>query len=284
MKFKVFLIILFLLLSGGMLFGDVMLNRQNAWYQFQLNYENGFIKVLSHTIQIGSGTTNFDYVKQGGQEILFPFQRFSVDLTLFRRHAFSFLYQPLTIETETRLRQPITIDDTTFDPAVTQGLFLKYGFPFWRASYMFNILNSQRALLGVGISLQLRNASIIFKGTEGPALTVSQNLGPVPILKLKARYNFTPGFYVATEIDGFYASSRLFNGADFEFEGSILDASLRLGFQLNDPLSAFVNVRILGGSAKGTSNYDTDFWSESIEKATQNYLSTLILSLGFSVR
>lgn len=48
-----------------------------------LQYEKGFLKFLLHTIRIGEGGTEFDYVARGGQELLFPFDRYSVDLFFF---------------------------------------------------------------------------------------------------------------------------------------------------------------------------------------------------------
>lgn len=273
-----------ILIFGGSAFSDMLINDDDAWYQLGLNYELGFVKVLKHTLQIGKGSTNFDYVRQGGQEILFPFQRLSLDLSLAKRHSLTFLYQPLTIETETRLKEAVTIDDITFDPETTPGLTLKYGFPFWRLSYLYHLFPIRGLDLGLGISLQLRNASIVFKGTDGTGLTVSQNLGPVPILKLKARYDFASGPFIATEVDGFYASSRFFNGADFEFEGSILDASLRGGIRLKNSLDAFANIRVLGGSAAGTSEYPRENWSDSVSNHTANYLTTLTMTFGFTMR
>ena len=276
--------IVMMLVVAGAVSSQTSINKSDAWYQIAANYEFGFVKVLSHTIQIGEASTDFDYVRQGGQEILFPFQRYSLDLSLGKHHSVTLLYQPLTIETETRLKETVTIDDVTFDPQTSGGLSLKYGFPFWRASYLFHLSPLEGLDLGLGLSFQLRNASIVFKGTDGSGLTVSQNLGPVPILKLKARYDFRGGPFVATEVDGFYASSRFFNGADFEFEGSILDASLRGGFRLQDYLDAFFNVRVLGGSAVGTSEYPRENWSDSVSSYTSNYLLTTSLTIGLVVR
>ena len=131
------IVILVVLLMSAALFGDTVLNRENSWYNVSLSYEKGFVKVLHHTLQVGATSTNFDYILQGGQDILFPFERYSADLAIFDRHNVVLLYQPLTVQTQTRLESTITIDDTTFDTADGyQSLDLKYGFPFWRISYL----------------------------------------------------------------------------------------------------------------------------------------------------
>ncbi len=61
----------------------------------------------------------------------------------------------------------------------------------------------------------------------------NKNVGPVPIIKVKGAYWLNEKVYLATDIDGFYASSSFINGADFDFEGSVLDASLRAGLFSN---------------------------------------------------
>ena len=81
-----------------------------------------------------------------------------------------------------------------------------------------------------------------------------------------------------------YASSAFINGADFEFEGSILDASLRAGYRLKYGMDIFMNLRFLGGSAAGVSEYEYENWTDSVEKATANYLATTSLTLGLTVR
>jgi hypothetical protein len=277
--------VLMLIVLGGSLFADGILNREGAWYNLALSYEKGFVKVLYHTLQFGQSTTNFNYITQGGQEILFPFERYSANLELFRRHNVVLLYQPLTIATQTRLEQTITIDDTTFDTADGyQSLDLKYGFPFWRISYLYSIVKRERGYLDLGLSVQLRNASIVFASSDGTKLTINQNLGIVPILKARGGYTFPRGFFLATEIDGFYASSSFFNGADFEFEGSIVDASVRAGFEVKDYLDIFANLRLLGGTAAGTSQYDKDFWTDGVLKYSDNRLAALTFTLGATLK
>jgi hypothetical protein len=262
------------------------INDEDAFLKLVPNAEVGFTKVLNHTIQFGDGTTNFDYVKQGGQEILFLFQRYSLDVNLGKRHTVTLLYQPLTLETQTRvptdLTAGITIDDVTF-PAGT-GLDLKYGFDFWRGSYLFSFINRENFTLAGGLSLQFRNASIVFETTEGDGITISQNLGPVPILKLKTEYRFKNGYFIGAEADGFYASSAIFNGADFKFTGWIYDAAIRGGKEINSAMDAYLSARILGGGATGDSEYVDRFWTEPASGYTNNNLTTLIFSGGFRLK
>jgi hypothetical protein len=90
------------------------INLPDSPIQVFAEVETGFVKVLSHTFQSGDTGTNFNFVTQGGQEILFPFQRVTLGANLGDRHLISALYQPLTIETEVTFRDAVTIDGVTF--------------------------------------------------------------------------------------------------------------------------------------------------------------------------
>ena len=282
MKRKIFLALILTVATGISLFAQAGLNDPDNPYALELNYEAGAVKVLKNTIQIGTGGTDFDFVTQGGEEILFPIQRFTGNLTLGDRHNIVLLYQPLEISTKVDTKSDIIIDTNTFPSG--DNLLIKYGFPFWRLSYVYDFISTDNLTLGAGLSLQLRNASIVFESLTSGDLTTSQNLGPVPIIKTWGSYRFDNGLFAGFEVDGFYAKSSFFNGADFEFEGSILDASVRVGLELREETDAYLNVRFLGGSAAGTSEYVDRYWTESVSSYTTNYLSSLSLSLGFTLR
>lgn len=264
------------------LFAQTGLNTGEKPYALELTYETGAVKVLKNTLQIGVGNTTFDFVTQGGEEILFPFQRFTGNLVLGNRHNVVLLYQPLEINTKVEFKEEVTIDTTTF-PAL-DSVAIKYGFPFWRLSYVYDFISTDNLVLGAGLSLQLRNASIVFESLKSGDVSTSQNLGPVPIIKTWGSYRFDNGMFAGFEVDGFYASSAFFNGADFPFEGSILDASVRFGMALRDETDGYLNVRFLGGHAEGTSQYPERYWSESVNDFTANYLASLSLTLGFTLK
>ena len=79
-------------------------------YELELSYELGAVKVLKNTLQIGADSTDFNFVTRGGEEILFPFQRFSGNLSLGGRHNIVLLYQPLEIVTTVAFRSAVKID------------------------------------------------------------------------------------------------------------------------------------------------------------------------------
>lgn len=269
---------------------DSIINLNGGPLSLTFTGETGFVKVLSHEITIGdvgAGNTTLDYVNEGGQEILFPFNRITAELGISDRHTVIFLYQPLNIETQVRFDEDRTIDGETF--LAGEGVNLTYGFPFYRVSYLFDFFRQENIELAAGASLQLRNATLRFESTNGETITVTQDLGPVPILKLRGEYQFVnsaiPGAFVGLEADGFYASSAFFNGAEYEFTGSVLDASLRAGFQPMPGLDVFLNLRGFGGGANGTRPAsDPTFWTQSQSGITDNFLTSMSITLGARLR
>lgn len=263
---------------------ESLINEEDSPVQFFAEYELGLVDIIYHTIKIGTGGANFNYVTQGGQDILFPFERFNVGAIINDRHRVSFLYQPLEINTVVPFEDNVIVDDKTFDDGTTMEL--KYGFPFWRVSYSYDLLSEKELVFGVGASLQIRNASIVFKEIDGQDVAVSQNVGPVPAVHIYSRWETPYNVNLSADITGLYASSALINGASFEFEGSILDASLRAGYQLKHNIEIFGNLRFLGGTAAGSSEYEDTNWSvaSSNDRYTSNYLATMSATMGLTIR
>jgi hypothetical protein len=258
--------------------------------------EQGTIGVLYHTYQngvapTGGTSTKFDFKNQGGQDLLYPFERYSVGATINDAHRIWFTYQPFLLVTNVTFQENVTVGKDegvspdaplTFDAGT--DMQLTYSFPFYRVSYTYDVLkNVERAKLGLGMVIQIRDASIRFQALDGSKLFVSQNLGIVPALQIYSEYSFPFGLTLSADIAGIYASSALFNGASFEFEGSILDASLRASYDLGDGFSIFGNARFFGGTSNGVSQYDDDErWSVSSYEYTENDIATMTASVGLT--
>ncbi|AEV28633.1 hypothetical protein SpiGrapes_0805 [Sphaerochaeta pleomorpha str. Grapes] len=247
--------------------------------------EQGAIAILAHTYQNGTSGTDFDFVNQGGQENLYPFERYAVGATIANRHRVWFTYQPLELVTNVKFEAPVTIGSEAF--ADGDAMELTYSFPFYRLTYTYDLLgNRDNAIFGVGLALQIRNASIVFKAIDRtdnvPALYVSQNVGIVPALAIYSEYRFPSGLKFSADIAGSYASSKFFNGADFDFTGSILDASLRMGYEFKPGMELFGTARFFGGTADGTSSFINSSWTVSDEPYTKNNIATVTFSAGAS--
>lgn len=273
--------ILLLLLSASNLFSETLLNREEAFYSLSARADMGFVSVLKHTYQNGDSGTNFDYRNQGGQDILFPFTRYELGIRV-KRNFFYLLYQPLEVVTNVNFYEDVIIDDKTF--AAGSPMKLTYSFPFWRATWIYNFSPADSWVLGAGLALQIRNASVRFKEIDGSSIAVSQNVGPVPALSFMAEKEFQNGIYLHWSATGSYAASALINGADFEFEGSLLDTALTGGLKMKNSTILFLSLRFLGGSATGNSEFTGRTWSESRSSYTDNRLATLSITCGVMIR
>lgn len=191
--------------------------------------------------------------KDGGQDVLFPVSRLSLELEWKKRNTLVFLYQPLRLETQVLLNEDLIVDDMVY-PANTSANLL-YNFPFYRVSYLRELIqNPENFQFAIGGTLQLRNATISFESTDGTRFRTNRELGPVPALKLRSKLDLNKNVYMELETDGIYAPVSYLNGSDNEVVGAILDASLRTVIQLNEPVKSFINLRYSGGGAVGTSD------------------------------
>ena len=211
---------------------------------------------------------------------MFLFLRLSAELNLWKRHSFIFVYQPIDVRTEAVAGRDVIFDQITFTAGTPMDI--RYGFDFYRLTYQFDIFRSPRYELAFGLGGQLRNAKIVFSSVDGQKRSISDDLGFVPLLRLRGRYTFANGVWMGLEADGFYANVSVLNGGRSDVEGAIWDVSLRAGMTLTSFLDAFVNLRYLGGGANGTSSKGSD--NLGGDGYTYNWLHTLVLSLGFGIR
>lgn len=235
---------------------------------------------MAHHIQLGNSGTYFNYVKEGGQDVLFPTFRFSLEMDVNKKNTFIILYQPLRIETQAVLQNNTIFNGVLF-PANT-GVKALYNFPFYRFSYLRELTsNNEKFKFALGLSLQIRNATISFESNDGILYTDNRGTGPVPALKIRTKYNFTPKFYTELEADGIYAPVSYLNGSDNEIVGAILDASLRFGAEMTDFSNIFLNFRYLGGGATGTDTGADVFPGDGYVK---NWLHFFNVSAGFVIK
>lgn len=213
--------------------------------------ELGYLSVLDHRVQFSNSGTKIDYVKDGGQNNLFPVQRFSLEVDFNPKNTIIFLYQPLELKTQSLLNRDLIVDDLVF-PAQTGVNFL-YGFSFYRISYLRELMTkNKKSSFAVGLTIQIRNANIAFESIDGTLFRNNSDIGIVPAFKIRMSTNLNEWVYLELEADGIYAPVSYLNGSDNEIVGAILDASTRVGYRLNNNMNAFLNLRYLGGGAVGT--------------------------------
>ncbi len=254
------------------------LNAGDRPAQVRLQAELGALAVGKHVIQFSKGGTLIDYVEEGGQDRLFPFARLSADLDLGDRHTVVFLYQPLTLETKALAPRDLVIDDELFVKGTPMAY--RYGFDFWRASWLWDFQSEPRKEAALGLSLQVRNAVIDFASQDGTQLRSERDIGPVPLFKGRVRQPLGPRAFWGAEVDGAYAPIKYINGSDTDVVGSLLDLSARAGLAVRPGVDAYLNLRYLTGGAEGTGKDPRP----PGDGFTYNYLHFVALSLGFGVR
>ncbi len=255
-----------------------MLNDADRSLRVRLNAEIGSLAPLSHVIQFDKQGTEFNYIKQGGQDNLYLFARLSADLDIGDRNSLVLLYQPLNLTSTVRLDDDLVVDDATF--AAGTPMNLRYGFDFVRASWLYDLQPDRDRELALGLSLQLRNAVIDFQAVDGSEQRSNRDIGPVPILKFRTRQPWGERGFWGVEADGFYAPVSYLNGDNNEVVGAILDGSVRAGLEMSSGVDMFVNLRYIGGGAEGIDDDSTG----PGDGYTRNWIHLAALSLGFSLR
>lgn len=247
----------------------------NDEFGIRAHAELGFLTVLDHDIRLGSDGTDIDYRVDGGQGNLFFFARLAVEFDIWREHHITFLYQPLELTSEATLRRDLRIDGLDYAAGTPVRFF--YGFPFFRVSWDYNVLQGPDELLAFGLGLQLRNAEISFQSLDGELYRTRNDVGPVPLLRARGRFPIDR-FFVGFEADGFYAPISILNGSDTEVTGAILDASLRFGWRVVDHADVFLNLRYIAGGAVGDSDP-----TPTSDGRQENWLHFMTLSLGATI-
>lgn len=257
-------------------FAGPALNDPDSPLRLELTAEAGFLAPLAHRVQIGSEGDRLDYVRDGGQDNLFPAFRPTATVQ-WRRQRFTALWQPLDLRTRTVLDEDLRVGDRVLPAG--RPLDLRYGFSFWRLSWGHQLVDRQDWRVGLGLGLQIRNATLGFSTADGAIDETQRDIGPVPLLELELARRWDDGLFLEAEIDGFYAPIRYLNGRDVDVEGAIADLQLRGGFALAEPAEAFLGVRYLGGGASGTGPPEG-----SSDGYTENWLHFLIVSVGARIR
>lgn len=254
-------------------------NHPDSPFWLSASVEAGFLAILDHKVQFGKQGSVFDYVRDGGQDNLFLFLRLSADITLFKQHILTFLYQPFDIRSESILREELKQDMATF--AQGDAVNFRYGFDFYRVSYMYDIFPDKERELSFGLSLQIRNATIVFSNESGTKRSYRNDIGPVPIIKTRGYFTLPKRVWIGFEIDGFYAPISVLNGSDSDVVGAILDASFRVGYKVHPMMDLFFNIRYIGGGGVGTSTKPAEPGSDGF---VENWLHTMSFTLGVALR
>ncbi len=207
------------------------------------DYEIGALYFFQNEGRYGANGTRYFAKDVGQQRNLFIAQRLSVEAKM-GRHTVIALWAPLDVTTRVTLPRDIVFQTTTF----AQGSVVdhRYLFDGYRVSYLFGLVNTSRFTLGVGASVQIRNASVEFKTVDAsPAVfNVERDIGVVGALKARLRYD-AGVLYAMADVD-------FFNTFGVGLVGGIHDVALTLGVPLIPGADFFLRLRLVGGGAEVT--------------------------------
>jgi len=205
-----------------------------------VDYEAGVLAFLQNDGRYGAAGTEFDTDDTGQADNLFVASRLSLELTR-GNHTLVLLYAPLDVTTRVTLDDDLRFRETLFEAGTLVDH--RYLFDGYRASYLYDLRLSALSLQ-VGGSLQIRNANVAFTSVDGEQFANESDIGVVPALKVRLRYDGPAGAYAMLDADGLSTF-----GLAGDTEGGIYDVALSLGLPVTDFLDVFVRTRALGGGA-----------------------------------
>lgn len=221
-------------------FGFVFL--PHAYGQWTIDAETGLAFPANNDVRIfnGSGTL-FDFNEEFDvQGPVIPV-RVRIGYTFGEKNHVSVLWAPLRVNYEGSFSRPVQFQNTLF-PA---GDFTKgtYKFNSYRLTYRRDVVQTDRWVLGVGLTGKIRDAKVQLENEAGLSDS-NDNVGPVPLLHLYAEYGIGQG-KLYFEGDGLASS-----------QGRAFDLFLGASIPLAERLGLKVGYRMLEGGADSEEVYN----------------------------
>jgi len=257
---------------------ESLINKPNVSWTLHPHYEIGALAPLTHRIQLGQQGTDFNYIKDGGQDNLFQYQRFEMWFQKNGQHHLGFLLQPCDLKTTTEAYKDLQFDNIVFPKGTPMDF--RYGFDYYRATYMYDWRSGTTETLSFGMAFQLRNATLDFRSANGELQNTNRDIGPVPLLAAAGKFERENNQWWGFDAAGSFAPIKYINGSNTDIVGAILDASVRGGIHLQHGADVFVNLRYIGGGAEGTDN-TPDLGKDGY---VVNWINFTALSVGFELQ
>lgn len=204
----------------------------------------------------GANGTSYTAETVAQSRNLFVAKRLSGEARFLDRHTLVLLYAPLDVTTRVTLADPLTFRGVTFPAGSVVDH--RYLFDGLRASYLYRLYQSGGFTGELGATLQVRNAQVAFTDVTGTREAAERDIGLVPALKGRLRYDTPNGLYALLEADG--SGIPIASGS---VRGAILDTALTLGLPVRPDADAFLRLRYLGGGAEVT-NREIYNWGQFV--------------------
>lgn len=206
-----------------------------------VDFEVGAAYLFQNDGRYGANGSSYTAAEVGQQRNLAVALRLAIEARLARRHTVIATWAPLDLTTRATLTRDLTFQTTTFaDRSVVDHRYL---FDGYRLSYLFGLVQGSRFTLGVGASLQVRNASVEFRTVDtAPAVfAVERDIGLVGALKVRARFD-AGVLYAQADVD-------FFNTFGLGLPAGIHDVALTLGIPVIPGFDFLLRLRLVGGGA-----------------------------------
>jgi hypothetical protein len=139
-----------------------------------------------------------------------------------------------------QFNRPVRFAGTDFAAgAATSGAFR---FDSYRLTYRYNVIQSERLVLGFGVTAKIRDAEVSLSQAGNSAS--DSNTGFVPLLNYRLLWRFSKPFSVLSEGDALGAS-----------QGHAIDASAAIQWHATENLAVRLGYRILDGGADSDTVY-----------------------------
>jgi hypothetical protein len=213
----------------------------NSAPQFDLDLESGAVWNSKADVRIpNTGGTFFSLSKDLGADDPRGFFRGRFTWHLGDRHDISVLYAPLQMDFQGQFNRPVRFAGTDFAAgAATSGAFR---FDSYRLTYRYNVIQSERLVLGFGVTAKIRDAEVSLSQAGNSAS--DSNTGFVPLLNYRLLWRFSKPFSVLSEGDALGAS-----------QGHAIDASAAIQWHATENLAVRLGYRILDGGADSDTVY-----------------------------
>jgi hypothetical protein len=209
--------------------------------ELTVDAEIGPFAFVQNDGRYGSAGTAYTADTVAQSRNLFVARRLSGEARFLDRHTVIVLWAPLDVTTRVTLGAPLTFRDTTFGAGTVVDS--RYLFEAFRASYLYRLYQGHGLTGELGATLQVRNAQVAFTDLTGSRFAAEWDIGLVPALKGRLRYDTPNGLYALLEADG------LTTPGLSAVKGAILDTALTLGLPVRPDADALLRLRYVGGVA-----------------------------------
>jgi hypothetical protein len=219
-----------------------------------LDYEGGALAFFQNDQRYGSQGTPYTHRTVAQDRNLFAAQRWSFEARAFQRHTLIFLYAPLDVTTRVTLGSPLTFRDQAFPAGSVVDH--RYLFDGIRATYLYRAYERPGLTVDLGATLGARNAEVSLAAVDGTRFAAERDIGPVPALRGRVRYDTPDGTYALYDLD----AGGTLPGVG-PVTGGVLDTALTLGVPMVRGLDATLRLRYLAGGAT-VPNRDIVNWAQ----------------------